>query len=789
MDVRSSDALKSMSMTEEERAYRASCDPAHIVEVDEAGRTQLHLAAGLGKAAVCRIYITAGCDPSTRDNSGRTPADLAKAAGYFALARSLEALLIQADVNGASAQVTRQAGPLNAVEQRGMVSGDNRVIIAIIADRRLDCRNAKGDTPFHLAAAGGHLTACNTLFEAGADPTARNHANQTPAEMAAEAGYLDLARLLGGPEPEAPISTPFVQTHNGRHPVADNDLQSFGSAPALDMIEFDPIEDPGHYHARQQINPASARFSAIFPRTEMRSCGPEENDEWELPASIAKVGATGSSQYLAIRPTDHGHGLDFSHSASSRRSRRPRKLKNTRFALPANITGTWAAEALSAGTVDEQAIRDLVGACSGNHDGADLKINVRKVLIAAGIDVMPDGRQFRPFPTVALDLVDVSALSEAIDAACTRDTAIPGSGPFNLDRATEERILREIGNARRSLLAGILDNPGVLAEVVRRCDLVLSGELAPDELTDLDLELDGDEENVRNFSDNIEIVRNALEEGVENGGRARRNAVQALGELEIRRHCLVELASIQGKAAEAAIRRLITTCDGATEELVFAHLSYMRRETAKMARADEDPEELFQEAYFGLRRASERFDPERGIRFYLYALLWIRQRISRWRADQGSLIRVPVHRAQLNAKIMTYAEEFERTHSRSPTDSELSTATGCEVDMIKSLESALSEPIWFDQVAVAIPSPVEAPDETMLRSQVATMVNRELDELPEREQAVIRMRFGIGRDSEMTLEEIGQIYSVTRERIRQIEAKGLERLKHPSRRRFWRELR
>lgn len=738
-----------------------------------------------GRAAVCRIYIAAGCDPLRRDNSGRTAAELAKAAGYAALARSLEATPAQPEAS-IPKQATSRLELLDAAEQRGLVSGDKRVVAAIIADGRLGCRNPKGDTPLHLAAAGGHLTACHVLYEAGADPEARNDARQTPAEMAAASGHPGLARLLGGPEPEAtaPVRSSPPQAELQ---TKVNELQPFADA-GVDLLDFDALEEPAEYHTRQQIRTVSAIFTAISPRSGMRSGGPEENDDWELPASLAKAGAAGSSQFQTSRPRDLDDAADFSHSSASRRSRRPRKLRDTRFALPEDLAETWAAEALAAGTVDKQALRDLVGACRGNPSRTDLEANIRKLLAAAGIHVIRDAGDFRPLPDVALGLVDVTVLSEAILAACTRNAVVPGSGPFILDRPTEERILREIANARRDLLDGILDTPGVLAEVVRRGELVLAGELAPDEFTDLDIDPDADDADADDFPESIEILRNAVERGVESGGRARRNAIQALEELEIRQDCLVELAATQGATAKETIRRLMNTCDRATEELVITHLSFMRRETAKMAKADEDAEELFQEAYFGLRRASERFDPERGVRFYLYALLWIRQRISRWRADQGSMIRVPVHRMQLNTKIATHVEEFEYLYARSPTDFETAESTGLEIAQIRLLAFALSDPIPLHRVDGAIASHADGPDEIVTRSQLASFISQKLNHLPEREEAIIRMRFGIGLESDMTLEEVGRVFSVTRERIRQIEAKALERLSHPSRRRILREL-
>lgn len=771
------------SMTEEERAYRASRDPAHLVEVDAGGRSHLHLAAMSGKAAVCRIYIAAGCDPSTRDNSGRTAADLAKAAGYAALARSLDALPPRRESAGTVKPMSSRPELLDAAEQRGLVSGDERVISSIIANGRLGCRNPKGDTPLHLAAAGGHLTACNALFEAGADPEARNDAKQTPAAMAAEAGHLDLARLLADPEPAAPSPASPVLAVLQPEEKAAQPFMNVG----VDLIDFDGIEEPAEYFARQSNDTASATFTAIFPRSGMRTGGSEDNEDWELPASLATVNVAGLSRSEASRSPGIDDAADFSHSSARRRSRQPRKLRNTSLALSEDVAHAFVAEALAIGTVTDQAIRDLVGACRGNPHRKDIEGNLRKVLTAAGIPVIQDAQDFRPLPDVALDLIDATVLSEAIVAACTRNTVVPGSAPFTLDRISEERILREIANARRDLLNGILDTHGVLGEVVRRGELVLAGELAPDDFTDLGIDVDADSD-VEEFRGNIEILHNAVEQGIENGGRFRRNAIQALEDLEIRQDCLVELAASQGETAGETIRGLMSVCDRATEKLVLSHLSFMRRETAKIVKDDEDAEELFQEAYFGLRRASERFDPERGVRFYLYALLWIRQRIGRWRADQGSLIRVPVHRMQLHDKVKAHAEEFEYAHSRSPTEMEVATSAGIEVAIIRMLDFALSDPIPFHRVESSIASRAEGPDEVVTHNQIASILSQELNQLSEREEAIIRMRVGIGRANDMTLEEIGKVFGVTRERIRQIESKALQKLSHPSRRRALRGL-
>jgi RNA polymerase primary sigma factor len=153
-----------------------------------------------------------------------------------------------------------------------------------------------------------------------------------------------------------------------------------------------------------------------------------------------------------------------------------------------------------------------------------------------------------------------------------------------------------------------------------------------------------------------------------------------------------------------------------------------------------------------------------------------------------SMIRVPVHRHELNAKIKAFREDFSDEFYRDPTYSEISKHLDCEVKAIKSIELAFSKPLEFDQVMSNCPDRADSPEELTRRHQSERLIRQEMEELDERQNEILRMRFGIGRDDDMTLEEIGQIYGVTRERIRQIEAKALKKLGHPGRARFLREL-
>lgn len=776
-------------MTEEERAYHACRDPETLAATDHAGRTLLHVAAQTGKAAICRLYLNAGIDPSLLDNTGRTAAELARLAGYSSLSRSLENAI--ANYTAAPDVVLAKDcdRPLDVREQRALIAGDACVLDELIAAQRLNARNVKGDAPLHLAAAGGHLMLCNRLFEAGADTTAWNDNRQTPADMASEAGHRQLADLLRTLNREQP--TPAVEAAQPAAGTASDcpDDLALGLNDDFGDLEFDIEEDPEAFHARQGIDAAGATFVAIPASSGLRVEDTADEGDWELPGSIVKVRTT---EMATARAGEDDAGIGAlapnSSSPNGRSSRRPRKLESTRFTIDEIACRRWARAALAADEVDDQAIRNLISGCRGNHSPNELAANVRKVLTAAGLDTEETTKPLLRLPLDSIASTDEDDLTEALAAVCTRNSVVPGFQDFSVDRATEERMVREISNLRHELLNAILDDSELLLAIVQRGEMVVGGEVPADAFTDLDIEM-GDESGIdAKFHENLTALRGALEVGIAVGGRARRRALDALDELELSRSCLNDLAQGIREKTWIAISQLLAACDLSTEAFLVAHLPFARRETAKMALSDEDPEELFQEAYFAIRRAAERFDPNRGIRFYVYALFWIRQQIGRWRANNRSLIRVPVHRHALNAKIDAFREVFFNEFHRDPTYEEISRHLDCDVKAIKLLEVAFSKPLKFDQVMADCPVIADSPEDRATRHQSERLIRQEMAELDERQNNILRMRFGIGRDDDRTLEEIGQIYGVTRERIRQIEATALKKLRHPGRGRYLREL-
>jgi len=174
-----------------------------------------------------------------------------------------------------------------------------------------------------------------------------------------------------------------------------------------------------------------------------------------------------------------------------------------------------------------------------------------------------------------------------------------------------------------------------------------------------------------------------------------------------------------------------------------------------------------------------------------YAVWWIRQSIARAIADQSRTIRIPVHMSEIVGKVLRERRRLYQRHGREAAPAEIAALTGIPVARVEQVLSIVQQPTSLDLPIgedgdATLGDLIEAPDAVdphaaAEASALSRVLTEALAELTPREQRVLRMRFGIGGDSDHTLEEVGEVFGVTRERIRQIEAKALEKLRHPTR--------
>lgn len=562
-------------------------------------------------------------------------------------------------------------------------------------------------------------------------------------------------------------------------------------AEKLDFqLNFEAEEEAEKFFDRAKSKLEARAFVVQLDSPPINSDSEEEG--WSFDVSPVQIVGDGIDTGVA-RPVEHHVNNDFLKVRN--RGRRSYKhaviLEGTRLSIDPLICKKFSRKILAKGRYHYEELEEFSILCEGNGNSIELSLNLDRNLQSAGLDLEV------PLPEFDLGLWDHRSditsgdLAESIEASLTRDTQLPGTHRFVLDISVESRLFSPILKAKHEIHLIILSY-----DQAAKCILDMKDSNRNRSRDAVSVSLRTMVPSVPDHIDDKELKKSLAAadlihlwriSGRRLDGKKLREALAAIGDLELTLAFYKELVKSMeldsdNRAQVKCLQRAIFNYETAIEQIIIEYLPFARRFASRHTLDGEDLEDVFQIAFMGLQRAALRFDPERGTRFAVYCTFWMRQAINRWRSDEGSSIRVPAHMCENIAKLDRALDLLDGRTGCSISDNDLAAELNCTADEVRQFRSIPREAVYPESIGDWDDLLPESEEENAIdQAETEKIVEEVLAELKDRQADVIRMRFGIGREAPMTLEEIGQFYGVTRERIRQIEVKALGRLSHPER--------
>jgi RNA polymerase primary sigma factor len=687
------------------------------------------------------------------------------------------------------------------------ISTGNEVAVEAILKLGADvnARDAGGHTPLILAAKRGNLSLCLKFLSKGADPAAVNSRGQAASDLARAAGHSLISDMLD--RTLARLSSDGSTDENAIAAPSDlSDNSSIGETHAPNDIPPEVKEAPTSFDPDDD-------WEAIEPAAVEVQNGDVIADAEDLQRNLSdhagiNTGEIWDDVQISL-PSAHSFedcGFEFSYDEQLHLLGLFDKGLRWGYLSTGELHGTPARFADVARDVGIQVVRLPQGYPRGTPE-----------IPKRYVDLLEDDSD-HPAKDALLMLEELvasdvqSKRSELFEEVYRRTPMVLWE---------EREMFEKYRNSARELSFELARSVVVLQLVSDLCATVASGQTPLRTISNLDEELeqpastsdeDNDEPDVAGptlpaaFLHSAEKISSVLEAG---RPRTRTNAqvretARWIEDLELTQDILQRMAYALEDSGHTETSTLILkqlrTATSIRDKLILSELPYVHLFAEKARCLSMEVSDLVSEGVIGLMKAVELFDPARGYRFHTYAQFWIRQSINRAVCDKDPQIRIPVHKVEQLAKIRQVRRKLRKTFSWVPSADEIAEAAETTIEtLVKnariprkplSLEIATSkEQELYSFHATRFLSQSASPDETVTLNQLKEEIRSALLTLPPRQEQIIRLRFGIDLDSDKTLEEIGQLQNVTRERIRQIEAKALKALKHPSRARALRKFR
>jgi RNA polymerase primary sigma factor len=457
------------------------------------------------------------------------------------------------------------------------------------------------------------------------------------------------------------------------------------------------------------------------------------------------------------------------------------------------------AELLTQGLVGGALTHGQIHAAIDDDCGADAVVmlpHVMRMLHDLGIVIdehsMESARSSFVPDVCQEDIIDEAILRLKDDIAQRSDPLPPYVAEVKifdrLDRVGEERLGQRMDSALIALSMELMQLPKATWKIVEKMcvkDFTRTGtnDDSPADLDAGDEVKEGDSIVQGNFLEYVEKLRSDPRTGARSQQIPRPSTRMLTA--------LLSILTDEAQAKSVLIRQLIFTYEKARDQLVHANLRlviFMARRYSYQGLLLED---LIQEGSIGLMRAAERFDYKLGFKFSTYATWWIRQGMTRAIADQVRTIRVPVHMIETINKMNRIVREVEQETGREPDQATIALKMEVSEDKVRQIMRVVTEPISLELMPdddedsqpgdLIEDETTPGPFDVALHASMYHVVKDVLDSLTPREAKVLRMRYGVEMSCDHTLEEVGKQFDVTRERIRQIEAKAMSKLRQPSR--------